>query len=105
MSDYMIFPESVVKHDFLKVMGEVKKMMIIIQCSQYNNAYLIVRCSGKTILYVYISFAYLLEKEKTLFLQFVTSNQNKHMLQDQINGKRLHNTYKKKEKKKPAWRL
>ena len=37
------------------------------------------------------------EREKTLFRQFVTSNQNKHMLQDHINGKQLHNTYKKKK--------
>ena len=37
------------------------------------------------------------EREKTLFRQFVTSNQNKHMLQDHINGKRLHNMYKKKK--------
>ena len=35
-----------------------------------------------------------------LFRQFVTSNQNKHTLQDQINGKRLHNAYKKNKKQK-----
>ena len=40
----------------------------------------------------------IIEREKTLFRQFVTSNQNKHTIQDQINGKRLHNTYKKNQR-------